>query len=384
MYRIYGTGMSEGLECGAQDVDAVISHKWQQPLVRVTLLHHKVGLPVPARQSTVLTIVKLDPSWKNSRAHSAMSTPQPTSSKAATTEKTIAVAKYHALQGEKRGVDTGTCTPKHVLESSCVVSGDESNDMPLAFKSNAPEEGKAEEEEKASPTQHKNFQYLSGKTPDPQSGSRRLREDGPDASRSKRLRGESDSSLSASHVLSRSDTVLRDPWMPTDSAIAGRFGSTMPPYNTPFDVNRYTGIRVPDDLKELRAVVAREAPNVVGDYNVRTVFTPAVHGGLPTPSPFPERPPSRRSAVPTYPVGERVLSNEYENEPDLGPELDDTQRAQQSSALHPSRPLGEVVAAGIRPSYSQRPADYDLVARAGCRAAPGVSVCAAEAGDSVV
>ncbi|GMF33600.1 unnamed protein product [Phytophthora lilii] len=228
--------------------------------------------------------------------------------------------------------------------------------------------------------------------------------------------------------------------MSTTSAIAGRFGSTMPPYNIPLyvcsnigddavarklnfessttqrhdyqahdrfgkfskrgqlerlhngaleagvpcavplgiacsrcrpgaarltdsDANGYTGIRVPDDLKELRAVVAREALNVVGDYNVRTVVPPAVHGGLRTPSPFPERPPSGRSAVPTYPVGERILSNEYENETDLGPELDDPQCAQQSSALHPSRPLGEVVVAETRSSYSQRPADYDPVAR---------------------
>ncbi|GMF22910.1 unnamed protein product [Phytophthora lilii] len=248
-----------------------------------------------------------------------------------------------------------------------------------AAQSDAPEESEAEEEEKTSPSQHKDSQSLSGETPDPQSGSRRSREDGPDASRSKRMRGEKASSLSASQVSSRSDTAVCNSWMPTASAIAGRFGSAMPPYNIPFsdiclgknfpeeqgarvegfvynwnvivenfnkdpaayserlsqardrfgkfskrgqlehlhngaleagipcavprgiactrcrpgaarlrdsDVNGYTGIRVPDDLKELRAVVAREAPNVVGDYNVRTVFTPAVHGGLRTPSPF--------------------------------------------------------------------------------------------------
>ncbi|GMF09603.1 unnamed protein product [Phytophthora lilii] len=116
-------------------------------------------------------------------AHSAMSTPQPTSSTAAATERTISVAKYHALQGVKRGVDTGTCKPKHVLEGSRVVSGDGGNDMPLDFESDAPEEGEAEEEEKASPSQHKDSQSLSRKTPEPQSESRRSREDGPDASR---------------------------------------------------------------------------------------------------------------------------------------------------------------------------------------------------------
>ncbi|GMF64655.1 unnamed protein product [Phytophthora lilii] len=177
-----------------------------------------------------------------------MSTPQPTSSTAAATERTISVAKYHALQGERRGVDTGTCKTKHVLEGSCVVSGDGSNDMPLDFESNGPEEGEAEEEEKASPSQHKDSQSLSGKTPDPQSGSRRLREDDPDASRSKRLRGESESSLSASQVSSRSDAVLRHPSMPTASAIAGRFGSTMPPYN----ISLYVCSSISDDA------VARE------------------------------------------------------------------------------------------------------------------------------
>ncbi|GMF31917.1 unnamed protein product [Phytophthora lilii] len=103
----------------------------------------------------VSIIVKPDPSWENSRAHSAMSTPQPTSSTAAATERTISVAKYHAFQGEKRGVDTGTCKPKHVLEGSCVLSFDGSNDMSLDFESDAPEDSEAEEEEKASPSQHK-------------------------------------------------------------------------------------------------------------------------------------------------------------------------------------------------------------------------------------
>ncbi|GMF11861.1 unnamed protein product [Phytophthora lilii] len=52
------------------------------------------------------------------------------------------------------------CKPKHVLEGSCVVSGDGSNDMPLDFESDAPEEGEVEEEEKASPSQHKDSQSL--------------------------------------------------------------------------------------------------------------------------------------------------------------------------------------------------------------------------------
>ncbi|GMF33599.1 unnamed protein product [Phytophthora lilii] len=144
------------------DVHDAHCHKYSSHLC-VTLVHHppvNVTLPVPARQSTALTIVKPDPSWENTRAHSTMSTPQPASSTAAATERMISVAKYHARQGEKRGVDTGTCKPTHVLEGSCVVSGDGSNDMRLDCESDAPDEGEAEEEEKALPSQHKDSQSL--------------------------------------------------------------------------------------------------------------------------------------------------------------------------------------------------------------------------------
>ncbi|KAG3011266.1 hypothetical protein PC120_g14551 [Phytophthora cactorum] len=47
-------------------------------------------------------------------------------------------------------------------------------------------------------------------------------------------------------------------------------------------------------------------------------LSPALRSGLRTPSPFPERPPSGRSAVPLYLGGEEILSNEYEDKPDLG------------------------------------------------------------------
>ncbi|OWZ01818.1 hypothetical protein PHMEG_00026729, partial [Phytophthora megakarya] len=43
-----------------------------------------------------------------------------------------------------------------------------------------------------------------------------------------------------------------------------------------------------------------------------------VRGGLRTPSPFPERPSSGRFGETTYFEGEPIVSNEYENEPDLG------------------------------------------------------------------
>ncbi|KAG3068610.1 hypothetical protein PI125_g23373 [Phytophthora idaei] len=50
----------------------------------------------------------------------------------------------------------------------------------------------------------------------------------------------------------------------------------------------------------------------------RAGVTPALRFELRTPSPFPERPPSGRAAVPIYIGEEEILSNEYEDELDLG------------------------------------------------------------------
>ncbi|GMF57852.1 unnamed protein product [Phytophthora fragariaefolia] len=71
-------------------------------------------------------------------------------------------------------------------------------------------------------------------------------------------------------------------------------------------------------------------PRAVGDYSSRSRFTPFGGfggGGLRTPSPLPERPASGRSAVPTYRGSEEILSNEYENDLDLGSGSDDQQFA---------------------------------------------------------
>uniref|UniRef100_H3H5Z5 Uncharacterized protein n=1 Tax=Phytophthora ramorum TaxID=164328 RepID=H3H5Z5_PHYRM len=64
--------------------------------------------------------------------------------------------------------------------------------------------------------------------------------------------------------------------------------------------------------------------SAVGDYSARPSFTPfggGGGGGL------------RHSVIPTYRVGEEILSNEYENEPDLGSGSDDQQFAGRSSEL---------------------------------------------------
>uniref|UniRef100_H3GHG4 Uncharacterized protein n=1 Tax=Phytophthora ramorum TaxID=164328 RepID=H3GHG4_PHYRM len=112
------------------------------------------------------------------------------------------------------------------------------------------------------------------------------------------------------------------------------------PYDTALriterDVNGYTSMCVPDDLKTLRASFQAQAsssaadnrstyPSAVGDYSTRPSFTPfggGGGGGL------------RHSVIPTYRVGEEILSNEYENEPDLGSGSDDQQFAGRSSEL---------------------------------------------------
>ncbi|KAG2983327.1 hypothetical protein PC120_g24473 [Phytophthora cactorum] len=89
------------------------------------------------------------------------------------------------------------------------------------------------------------------------------------------------------------------------------------------DVTGYTTVRVPVQLRDLRVQLERrderrDTPSVSGDRSARAGVTPALRSGLRTPSPFSEHPPSGRSAVPMYLGGEEILSNEYEDEPDLG------------------------------------------------------------------
>ncbi|GMF51985.1 unnamed protein product [Phytophthora fragariaefolia] len=128
------------------------------------------------------------------------------------------------------------------------------------------------------------------------------------------------------------------------------------------DTNGYTGVRVPEELKTLRTnlIVQMSSsapggrgtlPRAVSDYSSRSRFTPFGGfggGGLRTPSPFPERPASGRSAAPTYRGSEEILSNEYENDPDLGFRSDDQQFAGRSSEFPPVRLAVGVEAAGRR------------------------------------
>ncbi|GMF64226.1 unnamed protein product [Phytophthora fragariaefolia] len=96
----------------------------------------------------------------------------------------------------------------------------------------------------------------------------------------------------------------------------------------------------------------RSAPSrTVSGYSSRPRFTPFGGfggGGLRTPSSFPERPASGRSAAPTYRGSEEILSNEYENDLDLGSGSDDQQFAGRSGKLPPERLTVGVEAAGRR------------------------------------
>ncbi|GMF62072.1 unnamed protein product [Phytophthora fragariaefolia] len=255
---------------------------------------------------------------------------------------------------------------------------------------------------------------------DPSMGSRRPRENDSDASSTKRSRSGSDrpladagplssprsggDSTSSNTVVSRTGPV-RDPWMPTPSEIESRFCSTAPPSHAPLhwgaieaniiqcavpmgiacehchvgavrvserDINGYTDTCVPEELKTLRTnLIAQMSssatggrstqPRAVGDYSSRSSFTPFGGfggGGLRTPSPFPERPASGRSAAPTYRGSKEILSNEYENDQDLRSGPDDQQFAGRSSQLPPVR-LAVGVEAAVRRRGSGPPDSVD-------------------------
>ncbi|KAG2878055.1 hypothetical protein PC115_g23183 [Phytophthora cactorum] len=132
------------------------------------------------------------------------------------------------------------------------------------------------------------------------------------------------------------------------------------------DVTGYTTVRAPVQLRDLRVQLERrderrDTPSVSGDLSARAGVTPALRSGLRTPSPFPERPPSGRSAVPMYLGGEEILSNEYEDEPDLDSSSGVHSPRFARLSTESSRAHRAVVAAGAEryPSYGQPQVDRD-------------------------
>ncbi|KAG3094582.1 hypothetical protein PI125_g16538 [Phytophthora idaei] len=130
------------------------------------------------------------------------------------------------------------------------------------------------------------------------------------------------------------------------------------------DVTGYTSVRVLAQLRDLRVQLERrderrDTPSISGDRSARAGVTPALRSGLRTPSPFPERPPSGRSAVPMYLDGEEILSNEYK--PDLGSSSGVHSPRFARLSTESSRAHRAVVAAGAEryPSYGQPQVDRD-------------------------
>ncbi|KAG3048521.1 hypothetical protein PI124_g22852 [Phytophthora idaei] len=132
------------------------------------------------------------------------------------------------------------------------------------------------------------------------------------------------------------------------------------------DVAGYTTVHVPVQLRDLRVQLGRrderrDTPSVSGGRSARAGVTPALRSGLRTPSPFPERPLSERSAAPTYLGGEEILSNEYEDEPDLGSSSGVHSPRFARLSTESSRAHRAVVAAGAEryPSYGRSQVDRD-------------------------
>ncbi|KAG4039664.1 hypothetical protein PC123_g24787 [Phytophthora cactorum] len=132
------------------------------------------------------------------------------------------------------------------------------------------------------------------------------------------------------------------------------------------DLTGYTTVRVPAQLRDLRVQLERrderrDTPSVNGDRSARADVTPALRSGLRTPSPFPEHLPSGRSADPMYLGGEEILSNEYEDEPDLGASSGVHSPRFARLSTESSRAHRAVVAAGAEryPSFGQPQVDRD-------------------------
>ncbi|KAG2773461.1 hypothetical protein PC129_g24036 [Phytophthora cactorum] len=128
------------------------------------------------------------------------------------------------------------------------------------------------------------------------------------------------------------------------------------------DATGYTTVRVPVQLRDLCVQLERrDTPSVSGGRNARAGVTPALCSGLRTPSPFPERIPSGRSVVPTNLGGEDILSNEYEDELDLGSSSGVHSPRFARLSTESSRTHRAVAAAGAEryPSFGQPQVDHD-------------------------
>ncbi|KAG3168487.1 hypothetical protein PI126_g3252 [Phytophthora idaei] len=169
------------------------------------------------------------PAQESASADSATSVPAQAST--STTESTLSVDEYHALQYKKR-VEDKADVPETILEGSSVWNTDGS--MPTDYGSDISDVPMEDGEVPSSAADSES----AGVAHEPVTGSRRPREDDPSASSSKRSRNDEEEKAPTPVTPSspRSVATERAPWMPSTSEIASRFGATSPPNPIPLYV----------------------------------------------------------------------------------------------------------------------------------------------------
>ncbi|KAG3002876.1 hypothetical protein PC128_g5055 [Phytophthora cactorum] len=169
------------------------------------------------------------PAQASASADTATSVPAQAST--STTESTLSVDEYHALQYKKR-VEDKAAAPETILEGSSVLNTDGS--MPTDYGSDISD---VPMEDGEAPSSAANSQSAAV-AHDPLTGPRRHREEDPGASSSKCSRNEEEKKAPTPVTPSspRSVPTERAPWMLSASEIASRFGATSPPNQIPLYV----------------------------------------------------------------------------------------------------------------------------------------------------
>ncbi|KAG2784434.1 hypothetical protein Pcac1_g5979 [Phytophthora cactorum] len=179
------------------------------------------------------------PAQESASADSATSVPAsagttisvPAQASTSTTESTLSVDEYLALQYKKR-VEDKAAAPETILEGSSVFHTDGS--MPTDYGSDISDVPMEDGEVPSSAADSESAAVAH----EPVTGSRRPREDDPRASSSKRSRNDEEEKAPTPVTLSspRSVPTERAPWMPSAAEIASRLDATLPPNPTPLYV----------------------------------------------------------------------------------------------------------------------------------------------------
>ncbi|KAG2783818.1 hypothetical protein PC116_g26487 [Phytophthora cactorum] len=152
----------------------------------------------------------------------------PAQASTSTTESTLSVDEYDALQYKKR-VEDKAAAPETILEDSSVFHTDGS--MPTDYGSNISDVPMVDGEVPSSAADSESAAVVH----EPVTGSRRPCEDDPSASSSKRSRNDEEEKALTPFTPSspRSVPTERASWMPSASEITSRFSATSPPKQIP-------------------------------------------------------------------------------------------------------------------------------------------------------